>query len=160
MGDAYLSILMHCVFSTKERRNLIPADLQPQLWAYIGGIARQHGMKALAVGGTENHAHMLLSLPATIPIAKAVQEVKACSSKWLRETHDQRAFAWQAGYGAFSIGASQIEAATAYICRQPEHHRKRDFQAEFLLFLKKNGLDNESQLLNHGVPWRESRSDG
>jgi putative transposase len=147
MGHTYTSTLMHCVFSTKERRNLIPADLQPQLWAYMGGIARQHGMKALAVSGTENHAHLLLSLPPTTPVAKAVQEIKACSSKWLRQSHGQRTFAWQEGYGAFFIGATQIEAATAYITRQQEHHRKRDFQAEFLLFLKKNGLDFDPQFV-------------
>jgi REP element-mobilizing transposase RayT len=141
MAHTYTSTLTHCVFSTKERRNLIPAELQPDLWAYIGGIARQHGMKALAVGGTENHAHVLLSLPATMPVAKAVQMIKACSSKWIREERGQRLFAWQQAYGAFSIGAAQIETATAYIHRQAEHHQKRDFQAEFLLFLKKNGID-------------------
>lgn len=141
MGHTYTSTLMHCVFSTRERRNLIPAEIQPELWSYVGGIARQHGMKVLAVGGTENHAHVLLSLPATIPLSKALQEIKAISSKWMRDSHGQSEFAWQEGYGAFSIGATQIDAATAYICRQQEHHRKRDFQAEFLLFLKKNGLE-------------------
>jgi putative transposase len=145
MGHTYISCLTHCVFSTKERRNLIPTELQAQLWAYIGGIARQHGMKALAVGGTENHVHLLLSLPATMPVAKAMQVIKACSSKWMRETCVQSGFAWQEAYGAFSIGASQVTAATAYIRSQSEHHRKRDFQAEFLAFLKKNNLDYDPQ---------------
>ena len=138
---------MHCVFSTKERRNLIPADLQPQLWAYMGGIARQHGMKAIAVGGTENHTHLLLSLPAAMSVAKAVQMIKACSSKWLRESHSLHAFAWQESYGAFSVGVAQVEAATTYIHRQAEHHRKRDFEAEFLLFLKKSGLDYDPRFV-------------
>jgi REP element-mobilizing transposase RayT len=141
MAHTYTSTLMHCVFSTKERRNLIPAELQPQLWAYMGGIARQHGMKALAVGGTDNHAHMLISLPADLSIAKALQTIKGCSSKWMHETCGLRSFAWQEAYGAFSIGASQIHAATAYIHGRQEHHQKRDFQAEFVLFLKKNGLE-------------------
>ena len=141
MGHAYTFTLMHCVFSTTERRDLIPAELQPQLWAYIGGIARQHGWKALAVGGTENHAHVLLSLPASVAVAKAIQQTKALSSKWLREECGQRFFAWQQGYGAFSIGVTQADAAIAYICRQPEHHRRRDFQAEFLLFLKRHRME-------------------
>ena len=141
MGHAYTSTLIHAVFSTKDRRDLIPAELQPQLWAYIGGLARQHGWKALAIGGTENHVHLLLSLPATIPVAKAVQQTKAVSSKWLRESCGQRAFAWQQGYGAFSVGTAQAPTTIAYICRQREHHRKRDFQSEFLLFLRRNQMD-------------------
>ena len=141
MGHTYISQIAHCVFSTKERRNVIPAELQPRLWAYIGGIAHQHGMKALAVGGTENHVHILLSLPAIMPVAKAMQVIKACSSKWMRETCGQNGFAWQEAYGAFSIGASQVQPAMAYIHNQAEHHRKRDYQAEFLVFLKKNGVD-------------------
>lgn len=141
MGHTYTSTLMHCVFSTKDRRNLIPEEIQPKLWAYIGGIARQRGIKALAVGGTENHAHVLLSLPPVMPLAKAVQQIKGLSSKWLREHCGQTRFAWQEGYGAFSIGATQVNAATEYIHSQQDHHRKRDFQAEFILFLKKNRME-------------------
>jgi REP element-mobilizing transposase RayT len=132
---------MHCVFSTKERRNLISSDLQPRLWGYIGGVARSHGMKALAVGGTENHAHLLLSMPANASVAKAMQQIKAVSSKWMRQECGESRFAWQEGYGAFSIGAAQVNAAIAYIHRQQEHHRTRNYQAEFILFLKKNGME-------------------
>ena len=145
MGHTYTSTLMHCVFSTKERRDLIPIELQPQLWAYMGGIARGHGIKALVVGGTANHAHILLSLPPTRPVAKAIQFIKSTSSKWLREECGQGRFSWQEGYGAFSIGAAQAETAIAYICRQEEHHRKRDFAAEFLLFLKRHGIEYDPQ---------------
>jgi putative transposase len=76
MPHTYVSELIHCVFSTKQRRNLISAEVQPQLWAFLGGIARKNGFKALMVGGTENHVHILLSLPATMPLAKAMQLVK------------------------------------------------------------------------------------
>ena len=74
------------MFSTKQRRNLIPADVQPQLWAFLGGIAHKNGFKALMVGGTENHVHILLSLPATLPLAKAMQLIKGASSHWMNET--------------------------------------------------------------------------
>jgi putative transposase len=141
MGHTYSSTMTHCVFSTTERRDLIPPELQPELWAYIGGIARSHGMKALAVGGTEDHAHVLLSLPATMPIAKAVQTIKAVSSKWMREDCARRTFGWQEGYGAFSIGVAQAETTIAYIAGQQEHHRRRGFQEEFVSFLKKHQIE-------------------
>ena len=107
----------------------------------MGGIAREHGMTALAIGGTDDHVHMLLSLPSSIPIAKAMREIKSASSRWMHETCQLQNFEWQEGYGAFSIGTSQIAATLAYITRQPEHHQKRDFQAEFIAFLRKHHVD-------------------
>jgi putative transposase len=141
MAHTYCSLLFHCVFSTKERRKIIPEELQERLWAYMGGIAREHGMKALAVGGMEDHVHILLSLPSTKTVANAMREIKAGSSGWMHETCNIQAFEWQEGYGAFSIGQTQIESTIAYIARQKEHHKKRDFQAEFVAFLKKNRIE-------------------
>ena len=120
---------------------MIVPDLQARLWAYIGGIAREHGMKALAVGGTEDHLHVLLSLPANLDMARAMRVIKSGSSRWMHETAGQPEFAWQEGYGAFSIGRSQVAATVAYINGQREHHRKRDFQAEFAAILKKHGIE-------------------
>src|SRR3974390_2124663 len=117
--------LFHCVFSTSERRKAISTEVRADLWAYMGGIARQHGMKALAIGGVEDHVHMLLALPATVPIADAMRAIKSVSSRWLREERGTRLFAWQDGYGAFSIGTAQIDATIAYISQQEEHHAKR-----------------------------------
>jgi putative transposase len=126
VSHTYVSELIHCVFSTKHRRNLIPAEVQPQLWAFLGGVARKNGFKALIVGGTENHVHILLSLPATMPLAKAMQLVKGASSHWMNETFKGE-FAWQEGYGAFTLGVSQKGDTIAYIQNQAEHHRKRKF---------------------------------
>ena len=110
MGHSYTSSLFHCVFSTKERRKLITPELQERLWPYIGGIARDNRMKALAIGGIDDHVHILLSIPCTLAIAKAIQLIKGGSSKWVHETFPKhRTFAWQEGYGAFSIGISQID---------------------------------------------------
>lgn len=89
------------------------------------------------MGGTENHAHILLSLPATMPLAKAVQLIKGASSRWMNENHTQD-FAWQEGYGAFTVGISQKDHTIAYIRSQTEHHRKRSFEEEFVAFLKKH----------------------
>jgi REP element-mobilizing transposase RayT len=141
MSHTYCSSLFHCVFSTKERRPAIVAELQERLWAYMGGIARENGMKALAVAGTEDHAHLLLSLPSTMTISDAMQRIKGGSSLWLHEGCGLMGFEWQKGYGAFSIGCSQMVATVAYIAGQQEHHRKRDFQAEFLSILKRHGID-------------------
>jgi putative transposase len=108
MGHTYVSNLVHYVFSTKHRQKLITPQLEVRLWPYRGGIARENGMKAICIGGTEDHIHMLLSLPATISIAKTVQLIKGGSSKWVHDEFRQhRDFGWQEGYGAFTIGVSR-----------------------------------------------------
>ncbi len=109
---------------------------------YIGGIAKTHGMTALAVGGVADHVHMLISLPSTLPIAKAIQLIKGGSSKWIHDSFPEQAdFSWQEGYGAFSIGIAQVERTKQYIHGQEEHHRKISFEEEFLQFLKTHGIE-------------------
>jgi REP element-mobilizing transposase RayT len=107
----------------------------------MGGIAREHQMKALGVGGSEYHVHLPLSLPSSMPITTAMREIKSASSHWMHGTCAMEKFEWQEGYGAFSIGWAQVDATLAYIARQNEHHRKRDFQSEFVAFLKKHHID-------------------
>lgn len=142
MPHSYCVCLVHLVFSTKDRRKMIPQDVRPRLWAYLGGIARENEMTAIAVGGTDDHAHVLLALPATMSIAKAAQLLKGGSSKWLHETFPgMREFAWQSGYGAFSIGKSGVEQTVKYIESQEERHRTTTFEAEFAEFLKRHGID-------------------
>jgi putative transposase len=131
---------MHVVFSTKQRSNTIPTDMLDRLWPFLGGIARKNGFKTIAIGSTVNHVHILLSLPATMPLAKAVQLLKGGSSKWLNETIRPR-FEWQQGYGGFSVSISQQTRTVAYINSQAEHHRGRNFEEEFVAFLKKHNID-------------------
>jgi REP element-mobilizing transposase RayT len=146
MPHSYLSNLMHCVFSTKERHTFITPQMQQRLWPFIGGIAKENGMKALAIGGVADHVHVLLSLPATMPVAKAMQLIKGGSSKFVRETFpDMRNFAWQEGYGAFSISLSHVEQTIAYIQRQAEHHRKKTFEEEFRAFLRKHSIEYDER---------------
>jgi putative transposase len=140
MSHTYVSHLMHVVFSTKERRDMIPAEIQERLWSFIGGIARKNGFKTVAVGGTPNHIHVLISLTSTIPLAKAVQLLKGGSSKWLNENIESD-FEWQQGYGAFSVSISQVPHTIAYINSQSEHHRRRNFDQEFVAFLKKHCIE-------------------
>ena len=139
---------MHCIFSTRQRRELISSDLQPGLWAYMGGIARENGMKALGIGGTRNHCHILLSLPAAVSIAKAMQLIKGGASRWVRETFaDQAPFAWQEGYGAFSVSQSTLQATLEYIRNQEEHHRKRTFEQEYLEFPRRYGIEYDERFV-------------
>jgi REP element-mobilizing transposase RayT len=148
MGHTYTSLLFHCVFSTKERRAWIDPELQERLWPYLGGIARENDMTALSIGGVADHVHMLLSLPSNMAVSKAMQLVKGGSSKWVHDTFpERREFKWQDGYGAFSIGLSQVEDTRRYIENQAEHHRKRTFQEEFISFLKRHGIEYDERYI-------------
>jgi putative transposase len=138
MSHTYTSMRIHVVFSTKNRQKWLRAELQPKLWAYIAGIAKHHKFEAIKIGGAEDHCHSLVVLPATIPLSKAVQTLRGCSSKWLNDTGVTGVrFAWQEGYGAFSVSASQTASVVNYIRNQPEHHKKRNYEEEFLELLKR-----------------------
>ena len=146
MSHSYVSNLMHCIFSTKNRYPFIDSDLENRLWPYLGGIARENRMKALAVGGTKDHVHALLSLPGMVSFAKAVQLIKGGSSKWINDAFPgTKKFEWQEGYGAFSVSASQVPKTIAYINNQKEHHRKKTFQEEFLELLEKHGIEYDQR---------------
>jgi REP element-mobilizing transposase RayT len=148
MPHSFNHCLMHCVFSTKGRAKMLTPELRERLWPYLGGIAREHQMKAMATGGADDHVHMLLSIPATIAVAKAVQTVKGVSSKWVHDTFPARKkFAWQEGYGAFSVSVSLVEKTIQYINTQEEHHRAKDFKEEFSSFLKAHGIEYDERYI-------------
>ena len=130
-GMSYVSSHIHCVFSTKERRPIIAPELSERLWPFMGGIARQNQMKAIEIGGVADHVHILLSLPSTVSIAKALQLIKGGSSK----------------YGAFGVSVSQLDKIIHYIRNQEEHHRKMSFQEEFLALLKKHRIEYDERYL-------------
>ena len=137
MPHTYSSLLVHCVFSTKERRNLIR---NPQLlWRYIAGIGRAKQIPVVAAGGTGNHVHLLLDLPPTMHVSQAMQVLKGNSAHWLNGPRSP--FAWQQGYGAFAIGESQRSAVMRYISNQEEHHRKISFQDELRVLLRKHDIE-------------------
>lgn len=148
MSHSFVNQLLHCVFSTKERRPMINSELETRLFPYMGGIARENKMKLMTVGGMPDHVHLLLSLPSTLSVAKAMQFIKGGSSKWVHdEFPEHRLFEWQEGYGAFSIGVDGIERTVEYINNQAEHHRKRDFKSEFRAFLKKHGIEYDERYI-------------
>jgi len=142
MSHSYSSNRIHVIFSTKERHKSISTELQPKLWAYMAGIARNQGFEAMIIGGVKDHVHALLLLPPTLPLAKAVQFLKGSSSKWLNEATGNK-FSWQEGYGAFSVSASQTAEVVRYIENQGAHHAKKSFEEEFMEFLTKYGVAHD-----------------
>ena len=139
MGHSYSQNLIHCVYSTEGRKNLIKPELQAPLWAFKGSIAQQKGIHLVAAGGIANHAHILIALLPTMTLAKALQTIKAYSSRWMSEHGVD--FKWQEGYGAFSVSPSQVETVTKYIRNQEKHHARRSFEEEFVFLLKSSGID-------------------
>src|ERR1051326_7475535 len=147
-GMSYISSYHHCVFCTKERRPIITPQLRDRLRPFLGGIARQNQMKAIEVGGMPDHVHMLLSLPSTLSIAKALQLIKGGSSKWVHDTFpEHRLFRWQVKYGAFGVSVSQLDRIIQYIKDQEVHHRKMTFQEEFLTLLNKHRVEYNGRYL-------------
>ena len=145
---SYVSSHYHCVFSTKQRQPLISTELRERLWPFLGGIAWQNRMKALEVGGMPDHVHILLSLPSTLSIAKALQLIKGGSSKWVHETFPQhRLFGWQVKYGSFSVSVSQLDKIMEYIRNQDEHHKKMSFKEEFIELLRKHRVQFDERYL-------------
>ena len=139
MSHSYVQNHLHVVFSTKEREKLIAKPMQPKLWSYMAGIARNHDFLVIANGGMEDHVHLLILLPPILPLAKAINFLKVNSSKWMSE-HGTR-FAWQQGYGAFAVSKSNLDAVVRYIKEQERHHRKMSFEDEFIGLLKKHGME-------------------
>ena len=141
MSHTYTNLLVHVIFSTKNRESLIKAQLRPDLHAYIGGIVRELKGTAIIVGGTENHIHMLARLPSTSSIADVVRIVKANTSKWLHEKWPEEwRFGWQTGYAALTVSESNSDAVRTYIAEQENHHKKISFEDEFIAFLRKNAI--------------------
>lgn len=137
MPQSLSRVLIHLVFGTKYREPLITPDIHPRLHNYIVGILYNLKSPPLQTGGVADHVHILFTLGRTISLAKLVEEIKKSSSKWMKAEGGVPAFSWQAGYGAFSIGESQVDTVIRYIQKQEEHHSKVSFQKEFIKFLER-----------------------
>jgi putative transposase len=148
MAQSLSKILLHVVFSTKNRCSTIPAEVTAELHAYLAGACRALGSEAYRVGGTQEHVHIACTLPRTLAVSKLVEEIKKSSSAWLKtKGAGCKGFAWQAGYGAFSLGHSQLGSLIRYIESQQEHHRSHTFCDEFLALLKRYEVDYEERYL-------------
>jgi putative transposase len=142
MPQSLSLVILHLIFSTKERRPFLDPDIRPKLHAYLAAVARNAGCEAYRVGGVADHVHLAIRLSRTVTIAKLVEELKTSSSKWVKaQATGLEAFSWQRGYGCFSVGPADLESLRAYIDDQEEHHKVRTFQEEFRMFLKKYGVE-------------------
>ena len=146
MANTYTSLYYHVAFSTENRVRCINREIEQRIWAYLGGVARKQRMTALQVGGYIDHVHALILAPPSLALSQAVQFLKGESSKWMHDEFlELRDFAWQDGYGAFTVGKSNLPEVVRYIQNQREHHRKRTFQEEYLEFLKRYGIEYDER---------------
>ncbi len=147
MSQAYTNLLTHIVFSTKERRALIDSEIETGLHAYLGGLVKELGGKAYIVNGVSDQIHLLVNLPAKFSVSDAVRFIKANSTNFIKRKFGRKFFAWQGGYGAFSVSKSQVKEVFRYIQIQKEHHRQFDFKTEFEILLKKQEVDYDKKYL-------------
>ncbi len=141
MPQSLFKFLAHIVFSTKNRADLILPEIENDLFSYIHGIVENNGAKLIIANGAANHIHLLVSLPRKIDVSELIGDIKRDSSKWIKREKNISNFYWQKGYGAFSIGQSQVEMVAGYIKNQKEHHKKQDFKDEYRALLKKYEID-------------------
>lgn len=139
MSHSYAQNTIHLVFSTKGRQRSVNEARLEKICAYICGICKNYGIFVHAIGGAEDHVHLLIQLPPILPLAKAVAVIKSNSSRWARASGYP--VSWQEGYGAFSVSASVMASVAAYIANQKVHHRKVSFEDEFRAILRKHNID-------------------
>jgi putative transposase len=148
MPQSLALLLVHVVFSTKDRKPILDASLRPSLYAYLATVARNAKCECYRVGGVEDHVHLAVRLSRTTSVAELVEQLKSSSSKWTKaQSPDLSKFAWQRGYGAFSVGPADLDKLIRYIDNQETHHRKQTFQEEFRVFLNKYGIECDERYL-------------
>jgi REP element-mobilizing transposase RayT len=148
MAQTLVSLMVHVVFSTKHRAELITPEIETDLFAFMAGIVKNHDSRLLAANGTANHVHLLISQSKNVALSHLIQELKKSTSRWIKERSPKyKKFQWQDGYGAFSIGESNVPALKQYIARQKEGHQKKSFESELVEFLKKYAITFDEKYL-------------
>ena len=143
MAQTFSRLLVHVVFSTKDRTAWLKADIRTDLFAYMGGIIRNFDGNPVIINGVADHVHLLFSIPATMSLAETMRIIKAKSSRWM--SGRDRSFAWQPGYAGFSVSQSSVGQVTKYIAGQEEHHKKVRFEDEFISLLKKHEMEYDER---------------
>lgn len=147
MPSTHVSLSYHIVFSTKNREPFLTPERRVRLYDMLGGCVRTAGGVALEIGGTEDHVHLLAGLKATHRLADVIRDVKRATSSWFHEAFRVPAFAWQEGYGAFTVSPHDCQKLVRYIQRQEEHHRAHTFQEEYREFLVQHGVELDERYL-------------
>jgi putative transposase len=148
MPQSLADVIVHLIFSTKDRTPSIDAEMQPRLYEYLGGLLRSEKCSLLGAGGMPDHVHLLVSLGRESSLSELLRVLKANSSRWIHETFPTlNSFAWQAGYAAFSVSHSNLPQVLHYINSQAEHHRTRSFQEELIAFLKRHEVPYDERYI-------------
>jgi putative transposase len=148
MPQSFVSLYFHVIFSTRFREPLLVGELPTGLYKYMGGYLRNRNSKLVGAGGTPDHVHLLVSLHQQVAVADLLRGMKASASNWVHENYENLAgFAWQHGYGAFSVSYSNVPDVQDYIDRQVEHHRHKSFQEEFIEFLNRHDMPYDERYL-------------
>jgi putative transposase len=147
MSSTHLSLHYHIIFSTKNRQPLIAESFRPKLHAFLGGCVKTLNGLPIAIGGTNDHVHLLIGLRATHQLSNVVKEIKVASSKWIHEEILLKEFAWQLGYGAFSVGISNLEQVRNYVLNQENHHRTKNFETEYVEMLEMGHVEYDEKYL-------------
>jgi REP-associated tyrosine transposase len=146
MAHTYTSLLTHVIFSTKDRFPSLENDMRDEVEKYICGAGRNFGVRTIAIKSVADHAHLLVQVPASASVSEVVGKLKSNSSRFIHEKWPRRSkFAWQQGYGAFSVSRSAVDDVVRYIANQEEHHRKRSFQEEYLEFLTRYEIEYDER---------------
>jgi putative transposase len=146
MAHTYTNPLFHVVFGTQGHLPLMKTNMRSELFAYMAGLIKQRGGRPVIINGGDDHVHLLILLPPDVSLSDVMKFVKANSSRWMKQ-RCLRPFAWQKGFGAFSVSRSNVPAVSRYIRNQEAHHQKLDFRHEFVTLLKKNEVGFEEEFL-------------
>ena len=148
MAQSLSCLYVHIIFHTKNNQNLITKTVEQELHAYIGGVIKKNDSVPIKINGTENHIHVLAIMSKNIALAKFVEEIKRNSSRWIKDKGKEfEKFSWQKGYAGLSVSQSVLSKTKDYIENQKEHHKKRTFQEEYLMFLKEYGVDYDEDYI-------------
>ena len=142
MPQSLSKVIVHVIFSTKDREPWLGSEIRRRMHAYLATVCRDLGAEFVHVGGVADHVHIVTTLPRTVSQAQLIEEIKKTSSKWIKALDARyRGFFWQRGYGAFSVSPSQLDSVVQYVKTQQEHHRTRTFQEEYSELLRRHGVD-------------------
>ena len=148
MPQSLSKVLLHIIFSTKNREPWLDQDVRPRMHAYLATICRDVDADFARVGGVADHVHIVTTLPRTLSQAQLIERIKKTSSKWIKGVNARYCgFFWQRGYGLFSVSPSQLDSVVEYVVKQQEHHRKRTFQEEYRELLRKHGVDFDERYI-------------
>jgi putative transposase len=148
MSQSLSKVILHIIFSTKDRQPWLDTDVRPRMHAYLAIVCRDLGAELVRVGGVRDHVHIVTTLPRTLSQAQFIEQIKKASSKWVKDLDAQyRGFFWQRGYGAFSVSPSQLDGMLQYVDAQQEHHRTRTFQEEYRALLRRHGIDFDERYI-------------